>query len=207
VQNTRNKHISSKISPYLPSHSVELVSLWLSSTNVHLKVTRQRSSKLGDYRPVNRGEQHLISVNGSLNKYAFFLTLVHEIAHMNNFIVHCNKVKPHGQAWKNEFKKLMAQFDLPSVFPAALLPAIENYMHNPKASSSSDTSLSLALRAYDEQNNASVVISEIQMNAHFTTHNGRVFIKGPKQRKRYKCKELATQRLYLFNPITEVMPA
>ena len=202
LQNT-----STVIAPYLPAHSVNLISFWLSGTNVQFRITRHRTSKLGDYRPVNGGKQHLISVNGSLNKYAFFLTLVHEIAHMNNFIAHRNKVKPHGQEWKDEFKNLMAQFDVPSVFPVALLPAIEHYMRNPKASSCSDLSLSLALREYDEQNEASVVISEIQMNAHFHTQNGRTFIKGPKQRTRYKCKELATQRLYLFNPITEVIPA
>ena len=39
------------------------------------------------------------------------------------------------------------------------------------------------------------------------TRNKRVFVKGAKQRKRIKCRELKTGRLYLFSPIAEVFPA
>ena len=199
--------ISPNLSEYLPSDSEDIIFEWINVPHLDIRITRHRSSKLGDYRPLDGGRRHLISINGTLNKYAFFLTLVHELAHMNVFITNKGRVKPHGQEWKNEFKRLMAEFEWSVIFPSALLPQIERYMSNPKASSSSDMLLSLALREYDQRNEKSVVISEILLDATFITQNGRKFIKGARQRKRYKCKDVKTGRLYLFSPITEVIPA
>jgi hypothetical protein len=193
--------------PYVPANSVAALGKWLSVPGTQLRITKHRSSKLGDYRPLNGGKQHLISVNGNLNKYAFLITLVHEIAHMNNYIAYRSKVKPHGQEWKDEFKRLMAEFNLTSIFPDILLPKIESYMANPKASSSSDISLSLALREFDATKVNHVVLSQIEEGAIFNTRNGRAFVRGARQKKRIKCKELKTGRLYLFSPIAEVLPA
>lgn len=195
------------LSSYLPVNSVEKVREWLNPPSVQLKITKYRSSKLGDYRPLRGGSSHLITINGSLNKYSFLLTMVHEIAHMHNFITHKGRVKPHGLEWKRVFQLLMSSFDMESLFPKELLPSIQKYLQNPKASSSSDLQLSLALRHYDPGYESSVVLSDIKMDTLFVTRNGRTFIKGARQRKRYKCKEVKTGRLYLFNPITEVLPA
>ena len=193
--------------PFVPPKSVAPLGKWLSAPGVQLRITKHRSSKLGDYKPLDGGKQHLISVNGSLNKYAFLLTLVHEIAHMNNYIAYGRKVKPHGQEWKNEFRRLMAELSLASIFPEQLLPKINSYMTNPKASSCSDIPLSLALREYDTTERSYHLLSELEEGAVFNTRNKRVFVKGVKQRKRIKCRELKTGRLYLFSPIAEVLPA
>ena len=69
---------------YIPETSVPLIVNWIIEYGVHLKITKDRSTKLGDFRPtlgVNRG--HRITVNYNLNKYAFLITLVHEIAHFH----------------------------------------------------------------------------------------------------------------------------
>ena len=195
-----------EIEAYLPANCAQIVNRWLNFPNVKLRISRHRSSKLGDYRPLYGGKRHVISVNGTLNKYAFLLTLVHEIAHMHIYMNLGNKVKPHGQEWKNEFKLLMSEFDMPVVFPEDLISKIETYMGNPKASSSSDVQLSLAFRNYDAQSDDSVVLSDISIDTLFVTLSGRIFLKGPRQRKRYKCKEVKSGRLYLFSPITEVTP-
>jgi hypothetical protein len=42
------------------------------------------------------------------------------------------------------------------------------------------------------------------MQALFKLKNGRVFRKEEKLRKRYKCTEIKTRRVYLFSPIAEV---
>jgi len=193
--------------PYVPPNSVEALGKWLSGPGANLRITKHRSSKLGDYKPLDRGKEHLISVNGSLNKYAFLLTLVHEIAHMNNYIAYGRKVKPHGQEWKDEFKRLMAELSLIPIFPDQLISKIDSYMTNPKASSCSDIPLSLALREYDVRERNYHLLSELEEGALFNTRNKRVFVKGAKQRKRIKCRELKTGRLYLFSPIAEVFPA
>jgi hypothetical protein len=37
----------------------------------------------------------------------------------------------------------------------------------------------------------------------FKTGDGKVFQKGEKLRKRFRCMELATKKLYLFSPVYE----
>ena len=48
------------------------------------------------------------------------------------------------------------------------------------------------------------LVEELPPNTLFKTHDGKVFQKGEKARKRFKCVELATGKLYLFSPVYEV---
>ncbi|HRE64772.1 MAG TPA: hypothetical protein PKU77_13365, partial [Ferruginibacter sp.] len=56
---------------YLPHGSFEGVMDYIVKYKVHLTISRQRQSILGDYRHAHAGKNHRISVNGNLNKYAF----------------------------------------------------------------------------------------------------------------------------------------
>ena len=67
---------------YLPEGSFEDVNHYLVHYKVHLTVTRQRQTVLGDYRHAHDGKTHRISINGNLNKYSFLITLLHELAHL-----------------------------------------------------------------------------------------------------------------------------
>ncbi len=40
---------------------------------------------------------------------------------------------------------------------------------------------------------------------HFQLDNGRSFEKGPRQRKRFQCRELTTGKVFLFQPHAEVI--
>jgi hypothetical protein len=84
-----------------------------------------------------------------------------------------------------------------------LLPLIANHFKNPKASSDTDAKLSVALKAYDKPSNKSYIF-EIPRGSHFYLPNGKVFIKGEKLRKRYKCKEVSSGRIYVFQPNAQV---
>jgi len=42
------------------------------------------------------------------------------------------------------------------------------------------------------------------MHAVFKLKDGRVFRKDEKLRKRFKCTEVKTKRIYLFSPVAEV---
>ncbi len=95
---------------YLPENSVDQIYDWLQEYNIHLKVSKKRSSKLGDYRPPQNGKGHQITVNYDLNSYAFLITLVHEIAHLLVWEKYRNKVKAHGKEWKETYRQLMAPF-------------------------------------------------------------------------------------------------
>lgn len=70
---------------FLPPNTYEPVLAYLQHHHVHLTVARERKSILGDYRHRTPGKNHRISVNGNLNKYAFLITLLHELAHLLTF--------------------------------------------------------------------------------------------------------------------------
>jgi len=187
---------------YIPDTAVQGVMELLRSANVQLKITRNRSTKLGDYRPPFKVKYHKISVNHDLNSYHFLLTLIHEFAHLKNWEKHKNKVRPHGIEWKKEFQNLMLPFLNESVFPADLLSVLKRYMKNP-AASTSNVSLLQHLRKYDK-NEPSLVLADLPDNAVFRIQNGFVFQKLEKMRKRYKCRRLDNKRIYLVSPLIEV---
>jgi hypothetical protein len=189
---------------YIPEKAAEIISGWILQYNFNLKITPGRLTKLGDYRAATKTQRHQITVNHDLNPYSFLVTLVHEIAHLTNFEKHRNRVKPHGAEWKHEFRQLMIPFTNLDIFPIDVLEALEQYLMDPSASSCTDNNLLKALKKYDKPNSL-VFVEDIEMNTVFKTVNGRYFIKGEKQRTRYLCKELKTNRQYLFASTAEVM--
>jgi SprT protein len=78
-----------------------------------------------------------------------------------------------------------------------------NSLQNPGASSCAEDGLLRVLRRYDKQNHHHLV-EELAINALFRTSDGRVFKKGEKLRKRFKCAEVKTGKVYLFSPVYEV---
>ncbi len=214
MHNIINKKLNNKpqyreiLSKYIPLQSVDLIVNWIIGYNIHLKINKSRTTKSGDYRPPSGKRGHRISINHDLNKYAFLITLVHEIAHLINWEKYANKVKPHGEEWKNEYKSLMQNFTGSAIFPPDILAAINNHIAAPYASSCTDIELMRILRKYDEvetQNFAPLLhLEEIPQSTVFRIQNGRTFYKGEKLRKRYKCKDLNNNREYLFNPLAEV---
>ena len=197
----RNQSILYK---YIPEKAVPVIAEWILKFDFKLRIKKSRSSKYGDYRPPLKGENHLITINYDMNKYAFLITLVHEIAHLSNYNKNKNTVKPHGDEWKLHYKLLMQQFLIPDIFPADVIMALRKYMSNPAASSCSDTNLLRVLKKYDVRQDT-VLLEELPQGTQFRYNNSRDFIKGEQIRKRFKCKEVGTNRMYLFNPLTEVL--
>lgn len=195
--------MSTTLQKYLPERAVEPCFELIKTHGVHLKIVNHRVTRHGDYRRMPGGT-HMITVNASLNKYRFLITLVHEIAHLVAFERYGRLIKPHGEEWKRTFQHLMVPFIRPEVFPNQLLPIIANHFKNPKASSSTDARLSIALKAFDVEERLSSYVYEIPYGGVFRLYNGKLFKKGNKKVKRYECVELATGRLYLFQPNAEV---
>lgn len=197
---------SKQLSKYIPSTAAPIISEWINDTACRFKVTRSRASKLGDYRSPFKNEPHQITINHDLNPYSFLITTVHEFAHLKTWQQHKNKVKPHGAEWKNNFKSLMDAFLKLNLFPEDITLALVKYMDNPAASSCTDLTLYKVLKSYDKSEFETVTIDTIEFNSYFSIKNGRVFQKLERLRKRYKCLEVKTQRIYLFHPIAEVKP-
>lgn len=196
----RNQSILYK---YIPEKAVPVIAEWIYTFDFKLKIKKSRSSKYGDYRPPMKGQNHVITVNHDMNKYAFLITLVHEIAHLSNYNKHRDMVKPHGEEWKLHYKLLMQRFLVPDIFPADVIIALRKYMNNPAASSCTDINLLRVLKQYDARQDT-VLLEDLPQGSIFTYNQNRNFIKGEQIRKRFRCKEMGTNRIYLFNPLTEV---
>ncbi len=188
---------------YLPERAVTPCLDLIKLTEVHLKVVNKRVTRHGDYRRMPDG-RHLITVNASLNKYRFLITLVHEIAHLAAFEKYGRKIKPHGLEWKHTFQHLMLPFLRPEIFPSKLLPLLANHFKNPKASSSTDARLSIALKTFDPQDRDKSYVFELPLGSVFRLYNGKLYKKGDRRVKRYECIEVATGKKYLFQPNAEV---
>ncbi|MBU2997168.1 SprT-like domain-containing protein [Cellulophaga baltica] len=188
---------------YLPERAVDLCIGLIKENSVNLKIVNQRVTRHGDYRRLPDGT-HKITVNSSLNKYRFLITLVHEIAHLVAFEKYGRTIKPHGLEWKKTFQVLMLPLIHPEVFPSKVLPLVANHFRNPSASSDTDAKLSLALKQYDATYKDSTHVFELPIGSIFRINNGRIFQKGNRKIKRYECVEVNSGKTYLFQPNAEV---
>ncbi|MFV1450469.1 SprT-like domain-containing protein [Maribacter sp. HS] len=191
------------LAKYLPELAVSPCFELIKNSQVHLKIVNERVTRHGDYRRGKDGK-HQITVNASLNKYRFLITLIHEIAHLMAFEKYGRNIKPHGIEWKKTFQFLMLPFIRPEVFPSQLLPLLANHFKNPKASSSTDARLSIALKQFDEQQSEKSYVYELPIGCIFRIYNGKLFKKGNKRTKRYECVEISSGRIFLFQPNAEV---
>jgi SprT protein len=194
----------SQLEGYLPPKTSDAVLVYLHQHKVHLTVAKERKSILGDYRHRTHHTNHRISVNGNLNPYAFLITLLHEIAHLLTFEQHGRYVQAHGREWKNIFGNLLHQFVQQKVFPSEIEKELLHSLQNPAASSCAEDGLLRVLREYDTSTPNHHLVEELLPGAVFKLKDGRLFQKKEKLRKRYKCVELKTGKLYLFSPVYEV---
>ena len=188
---------------YLPAGASEKLLEYLHRYKVHLTITRSRKSILGDYRHATGSDNHRISVNGSLNKYAFLITLIHEIGHLITFQQHGNRVNAHGKEWKLAYRGVLEDFIKLKLFPPDLHQALMKSLHDLPASSCSDINLTRVLKKYDGKNKT-ILVEDIPEEAHFKTSDGRVFKRGRQIRKRIEGMDLRSGKLYLFSPVYEV---
>jgi SprT protein len=200
LQYQKNSDILRK---YLPEQSVSVIAAWIIEYDFKLKIKKERSTRLGDYTSPRGGLNHVITINHNLNRYAFLITLVHEVAHLVTYNQHKDRVSPHGKEWKENFRILMSPFLNTDIFPLEIFSALRRYMQNPAAASCTDTQLLKTLKLYDDSSDA-VFLEYLPENAIFLHNGSRVFRKGPRIRKRFKCQELSTGHIYLFSPMAEV---
>lgn len=197
---------------YLPPGTGEAVMAYLHQHKVHLTVSRERKTILGDYRHRTNNTNHRISVNGNLNRFAFLITLLHELGHLLTFEKYNNRVQPHGKEWKMIYGQMLQQFVAKKIFPDDIETELKKSLKNPAATSCAELGLLRVLRKYDDKISSSsngkeqqqYLVEEIKPGSLFRLSDGRIFEKGIKLRKRFKCKEVKTGKLYLFSPVYEV---
>lgn len=192
------------LSTYLPDSTYLPVLQFLHHYKVHLTVSKERKSILGDYRHSTQHKNHRISVNGNLNKFSFLVTLLHELAHLVTFDKFGRNVASHGTEWKKMYGQLLQQFIEHKIFPNDIQSALMKSLRNPAASSCAEDGLLRVLRKYDVKETNHKLLEELNEGMLFQIKDGRIFKKGKKLRKRFKCEEVSSGRLYLFSPVYEV---
>jgi hypothetical protein len=199
------EHPMQALAAYLPEGSFEPVVSYLHQYKVHLTVTKQRKSVLGDYRHAGWGGNHRISINGNLNKYEFLITLLHELAHLLTYEQYRNKVDAHGKEWKYCYSQLLIVFVQLKIFPAEVEKALQKSISNPAATANGETALLLVLRSFDAiKKEDHSTVAELSEGDLFQTDKGKIFRRGNVRRKRIECLEIKTGLLYIFSPITLV---
>lgn len=189
---------------YLPEGAFDPVREYIVEHKVHLTITRERATVLGDYRNRHLNRNHRISVNGNLNKYSFLITLLHELGHLLTYEKYGNKIPAHGAQWKYEFGNILACFMTKKIFPPDIERELLDTLKNPAASSCAEASLLRILRKYDPPKPGVFLLEELAEKSFFTVKKGKIFRKGNRVRKRFLCQEVATGKMFLFSPVAEV---
>lgn len=196
-----------QMAQFIPTNSAPIVNAMLDGFHVQLVVTKNRLTKHGDYRrPFGSRSFHKITVNGSLNKYAFLLTLVHEIAHMHAFSYFGDKIAPHGREWKKVFATLVEPFFREGIWPQELVGPLFNYFKNPKASSSASPEVMKALSLYDDSNDL-IYLDQLEDGSYFflKSRPERIFKKINSRRTRVLCLEVTTKKQYAIHKMADVV--
>lgn len=190
-------------SSYFPEAALDYCcDLWL-LYQFNYKITRDRKTKLGDFRYDKRKDSYQITVNHGLNPYAFLITYIHEVAHVDNYKKNGGKVNPHGPEWQQSFRKLAEPLLNPEVFPADVLKAFKEYLRKPAASSGGYLPLSEALRRYDPGTEENLLLAQLDDGSRFIFKD-RTFVKEGKKRTRAICTDLGNGRKYLIPEAAQV---
>ena len=195
------KQLANILISHFPKGAYTFLENLITSYHFSFKVTRDRKSKLGDFR-VRENQIPAITVNGTLNSYAFLLTFLHELAHLAVYEQYGRKTKPHGHEWKSQFQDFLLIAIKHQLFPDDLLPEILLFTNNPKASTSASPNLMKALGSYDEQVDKNY-LDDVMLGDVFIFRN-ESYKKIEKRRTRVLCERLSDSRRYTIAGHAEV---
>ncbi|WP_143882945.1 SprT-like domain-containing protein [Chryseobacterium binzhouense] len=185
---------------YLPENTLPHLKKWFADHYIHIKITKNRESKLGDYRKL-KDQSHEITINSTLSPQLFFFVLTHELAHLVAFEKYGKKIAPHGSEWKHTFRLMLLESI--DVYTEDLRPIIADFSRAPKANFMASPEL---VQYFDMSNDedGSVFIHELINGDHFIYRNGKYVLQGL-IKKNYLCIHLATGRKYSFRPLARVI--
>jgi len=184
---------------YLPQDTLKYLKIWFADYYIHIKVTRNRNSKLGDYRKLP-DYSHEITLNSTLAPQLFFFVLTHELAHLIAFEKYGRRISPHGQEWKETFREMLGQSM--EAYEEELRPILRKFSKSPKANFMSSPDL-VKYFHIDKQDDTMVFVEELIKGDSFIYHNEKYLLEGL-IKKNYLCQNLATGRKYSFKPLARV---
>jgi len=184
---------------YLPDNSLIFLKKWFADYTIHIKVTRGRNSKLGDYRKMP-DKTHQVTINSTLQPHLFFFVLTHELAHLIAFDQSKNRISAHGAEWKQTFRQMLLESI--EIYPEDLKPIIRKFSKSPKANfmSSPDLVRYFHIENYDDETS---YIEDLNENDRFT-YRKETYIIEEKRKKNYLCLNTDNGKKYIFKPLARV---
>lgn len=189
----------SLLEKYLPHNTLPFLKTWFGAHAIHIKITKGRNSKLGDYRKMP-DKSHQITINSTLQPQLFFFVLTHELAHLLAFENFGHRISPHGAEWKNTFRIMLLESI--SVFSDDLQPIILKFSKSPKANfmASPDLVRYFHIENYEDE---SSYIEDLAVGESFM-YKKQTYIIEELRKKNYLCLNLDTQKKYMFKPLARV---
>ena len=184
---------------YLPENTLPFLKTWFGEHYIHIKITKARNSKLGDYRKMP-DKSHQITINSTLQPQLFFFVLTHELAHLLAFENFGNRISPHGSEWKNTFRTMLLESI--SIYSEDLKPIILKFSKAPKANfmSSPDLVKYFHIENYEDETS---YIEDLETDTRFIYRKQTYIIEG-KRKKNYICLNLDNGKRYIFKPLARV---
>lgn len=191
---------------HLPEQAVGWVYEYLERYKVHFHITRERRSKLGDYRwPQPRHPFHEMSVNGDLPKLMFLWVFLHEAAHLETHLKY-RSVQPHGHEWQYEYVRLIA--DHRDCFPDEVRPMLDRYVARVPLQRSLGREIEETLRRHgsDIQGVADLCLDDLPAGSRFRlkTKPEVLFESIERRRTRWLCRDVDSGRKYAVAGRAEV---
>lgn len=184
---------------YLPSDTQPFLRRWFASYKIHIRITRDRNSKLGDYRKMP-DKSHEISINSTLDRQLFFFVLTHELAHLIAFEKFGGRISAHGQEWKSTFREMLLESI--SIYTSDLQPVIRQFAKNPKANFMASPEL-VRYFHIDDPDGSLVFVEQLAPDSEFI-YKGDLYKMIEKKKKLYLCVNLKNSKKYLFRPLAKV---
>ncbi len=184
---------------YLPENTSPFLRKWFADYYIHIKITKGRNSKLGDYRRMP-DKSHQITINSTLQPQLFFFVLTHELAHLIAFEKYSYRISPHGIEWKNTFREMLLESI--EIYEDNLKPIIIKFSRSPKANFMASPDLVRYFHIQDEDDHL-VFLESLSDGAFFIYRNQKHQI-NEKSKKRYICTNLENGKKYYFKPLSRV---
>jgi len=189
----------SVLEQYLPENTLPFLKKWFADYFIHIKITKNRNSKLGDYRKLP-DKSHQITINSALDKQLFFFVLTHELAHLIAFEKFNNRISAHGKEWKDTFREMLLESI--DIYTDDLKPIIRRFSSNPKANFMASPEL---VRYFHIENpeDQFVFVEDLSVKDNFH-YKGDQYEILEKKKKLYLCINLNNSKKYLFRSLAKV---
>jgi len=167
--------------------------------NLTVKIEAPRYTKLGYMKHDKLRQWFIISLNNNLSPSKFLYVFLHEYAHLLVVKQYKHKNKPHGIEWQHTFFNLLKQAIENNLFHPEISDTIIKQFLKPSIYSKKRDSLIIeAINKIDNPTSITYV-KDLSPGSIFQLNNGVQFKMIEKQRTRYICENLQSNKKYLIS--------